>query len=100
MENAHICPTPMTQSQKLFSYDTSPLENPTLYRSIIRALQYLTMTRPSHAYSVNNLSQFLSTPTKNHSNAYKRVLRYLKGTLSYGFTIKLVLLLNLHHTFF
>ena len=38
-------------------------ENPTLYRSIVRGLQYLILTRQDIAYSVHKFSQYFSAPT-------------------------------------
>ncbi|KAI4376250.1 hypothetical protein MLD38_014035 [Melastoma candidum] len=45
---------------------------------------YLTMTRPDIAFSVNQLSQFLHSPTTEHACAAKRILRYLKGSSTIG----------------
>jgi len=56
---------------------------PTEHRHIVRALQYCTFTRPDIAYSVNQLCQFIHSPTTVHMTAAKRVLRYLKGTLDF-----------------
>ncbi|XP_062118212.1 secreted RxLR effector protein 161-like [Humulus lupulus] len=60
------------------------MEDPSIYRSTIRALQYLTITRPDISYIVSKLSQFLQDPIVTHWKAYKRVLRYLKDTITYG----------------
>ena len=63
----------------LFSY-------PTLYRSLVGALQYLTITRPDITHVVNSVNQFLHSPTEDHFLAIKRILRYVKGTLHFGLT--------------
>ncbi|XP_031282137.1 secreted RxLR effector protein 161-like [Pistacia vera] len=69
---------------KLGKEDSEQFNQPSLYRSIIGGLQYLTLSRPDLAFSVNKLSQFLQNPTTTHWTACKRVLRYVKGTLSHG----------------
>lgn len=84
MLEANPCPTPMNQSNKLHLQDSAPFDNVTLYRSTIGALQYLTLSRPDIAFSVNKLSQFLQSPTQNHWQACKRILRYLAGSVGEG----------------
>lgn len=42
------------------------------------------VTRPDLAYTVATLSKFLDSPTDEHWNAGKRVLRYLAGTTDVG----------------
>lgn len=55
------------------------------YQSLIGALMYLAVsTRPDIAYAVNYLSQFNTNYDIEHWKAAKRVLRYLKGTSTYG----------------
>ncbi|KAK9075210.1 hypothetical protein SSX86_003531 [Deinandra increscens subsp. villosa] len=75
--------TPMSTGLVLTS-DGDPFEDATLYRSLVGALQYLTITRPDISYSVNQVSQFLQSPTKTHFQAVKRIIRYIKGTFEYG----------------
>jgi hypothetical protein len=41
-------------------------------------------TRPDISYAVSKLSRFVSNPGEDHWQALERVLRYLKGTMSYG----------------
>ena len=55
-----------------------------MYRSVVGALQYATITRPDIAYSVNKVCQFMSHPLESHWVAVKRILRYLKGTINFG----------------
>ncbi|KAI3673709.1 hypothetical protein L6452_39837 [Arctium lappa] len=69
-----------------FTTDGLPFKDPTLYRSLVGALQYLTITRPDLSYVVNQVSQFLKAPTADHFQSVKRILRYVKGTISFGLT--------------
>jgi hypothetical protein len=84
MDGAKPASTPCTTAGKLSRFDGDPLNEPSEYRHIVGALQYCTLTRPDIAYSVNQLCQFLHSPTTVHMIAAKRVLRYLKGTLTLG----------------
>lgn len=77
--------TPLSPHES-FVADGVPHPDPTMYRSLVGALQYLTITRPDLSYAVNQLSQFLQSPTVDHFRAVKRLLRYVKGTLSFGLT--------------
>ncbi|XP_019196065.1 PREDICTED: uncharacterized protein LOC109189898 [Ipomoea nil] len=61
--------------------DSTPFADPTHYRSIAGALQYLTVTRPDLSYAVNRLCQCMQSPTTADWAVMKRVLRYVKGTL-------------------
>ncbi|XP_019179568.1 PREDICTED: uncharacterized protein LOC109174781 [Ipomoea nil] len=63
---------------------TQPYENPTHYRRLVEALQYLTITRPDLSYAVNRLCQFMHSPVDDHWALLKGVLQYIKGTLDYG----------------
>ncbi|RVW32689.1 Retrovirus-related Pol polyprotein from transposon RE1 [Vitis vinifera] len=69
--------TPMVVSKHLSS-DGPLFSNPTLYRSLVGALQYFTITRPDIAHTVNSISQFLHSPTEGHFLAVKGILRYVK----------------------
>uniref|UniRef100_A0A803PRD0 Uncharacterized protein n=1 Tax=Cannabis sativa TaxID=3483 RepID=A0A803PRD0_CANSA len=61
-----------------------PLEDVQLYRSIIGALQYLTITRPELSFSVNKVRQFMQKSLSTHWSAVKRILRYVGGTTDHG----------------
>ncbi|XP_028106196.1 uncharacterized protein LOC114305326 [Camellia sinensis] len=66
-----------------------PFSNPSLYRSIVGGLQYLTITRPDLAFAVNFACQYMHQPLVRHFVMVKRLLRYLKGTLGYGLQFSL-----------
>lgn len=80
--------TPMATSLKLTLTSGYKLSDPTEYRRAVGSLQYLAFTRSDISYSVNKLSQFMHSPTSDHWNAVKRVLRYLAGTRSYGILLR------------
>ncbi|WVZ83721.1 hypothetical protein U9M48_030841 [Paspalum notatum var. saurae] len=71
--------TPVDTQDKL-SCDGSPVPDSTLYRSLVGALQYLTFTRPDITYEVQQ---------EPHLTAFKRILRYLCGTVDLGMFLAL-----------
>ena len=81
-------PTPMISSLKLPKDATAAVPDPSMFRSVVGALQYALFTRPELTYSVNKVSQFMHSPQEHHWKAVKRILRYLKGTLHHGLLIK------------
>lgn len=89
---AHCKPavTPLCTTEKLSLQDGEALgsEDSTRYRSVVGALQYLTLTRPDISFPVNKVCQFLHSPTTVHWTAVKRILRYLKHTLGTGLKIR------------
>ncbi|KAG8484033.1 hypothetical protein CXB51_023002 [Gossypium anomalum] len=84
MTDAKSVPTPMVSSSMLSKDEGDPIADPTEYRSIAGALQYIVLTRPDIAYAVNRVCQFMHAPTTLHMIALKRILWYLCGTLSHG----------------
>ncbi|CAL2280003.1 unnamed protein product [Prunus armeniaca] len=86
MESCRPCPTPSKPHTQVLPTDGEPLKEPSVYRSIVGALQYLTFTRPDLAYSVNTVCQFMNNPTEVHFQLVKRILRYIQGPLHYGLT--------------
>uniref|UniRef100_A0A803P518 Reverse transcriptase Ty1/copia-type domain-containing protein n=1 Tax=Cannabis sativa TaxID=3483 RepID=A0A803P518_CANSA len=78
LENIKPSVTPITEEKPLSITDGTPLNEPTTYRIVIGALQYLNYTIPYISFVVNKLSQFLKQPTNVHWGATKRILKYLK----------------------
>lgn len=64
------------------------LVDPTQYRSLVGALQYLTFTRPDIAHAMNMVCQFMTQATDLHFHLVKKILRYLKGTSECGLHYK------------
>lgn len=60
------------------------VEDPTLHRTVVGSLQYLSLTRLDLAFAVNHVCQFMHRPTKLHWQAVKRILQYFKQTISHG----------------
>jgi histone deacetylase 1/2 len=84
MQSAKPSTTPMATGSSLSSDDSALFYNPHLYRSIVGALQYATITRPDLSFAVNKVSQYMHAPTENHWSAVKRILRYIRGSINLG----------------
>ncbi|XP_031281289.1 uncharacterized protein LOC116139772 [Pistacia vera] len=72
---------PIEVNAKYSSSDGFPLSDPTLYRTFVGSLVYLTITRPDIAYDVHVVSQFVASPTTVHWAAVLRILQYLRCTV-------------------
>lgn len=79
----------MEQNLHLQKEDDSPEVDASQYRRLVGRLLYLTVSRLDIVYSVNQLSQFLSSPRRTHMDAATRVLRYLKATPGQGLLLPL-----------
>lgn len=79
--------TPMTAKFPLTASEDALLDNPTEFRALMGALQYLTVTHPDIDYAVNSVFQYMNQPRFPHLIAVKRILRYVKGTLGHRLSI-------------
>ncbi|GJU71159.1 copia protein [Tanacetum coccineum] len=84
MSSCKLSPTPVDTKPKLSVASGEPYSDPTHYRSLVRALQYFTFTRPDISYSVQQICLHMHDPREKHMTALKRILRYIQGTLHYG----------------
>ena len=83
MLNPKSMPTPMIIGALLSAQLGNLMQDPTLYRSIVGALHYVTIIRPEISY-YNKVCQFMQHPFDIHWKTVKRILRFLKGTTHHG----------------
>ncbi|PWA93616.1 hypothetical protein CTI12_AA069020 [Artemisia annua] len=74
--------TPLNPQVQLNDTEGELLSDPSLYRTLVGKLIYLTITRPYISFAAQLLSQFSHAPRTTHMKALLRVLRYIK--LSHG----------------
>jgi hypothetical protein len=84
MSSCKPCLTPVDTKPKMSATTSNPCKDPSLYRSLAGALQYLTFTRPDISYAVQQICLFMHNPMEDHMNALRRILRYIQGTSQYG----------------
>jgi hypothetical protein len=90
MQDCKAMRTPLPIDEKMSLSDGDPLtsDDASNYRSVVGALQYLTLTWPNIPFSVNKVCQFLHTPTTARWSTVKRILRYLHGRCGLGILIR------------
>eukprot|EP00253_Pinus_taeda_P006096 PITA_06096 len=84
MQECKAAITPIVMGLKLSREDNSKDFDPSLYKSIVGSLMYLTTTRPNIMYAVSLISRFMERPKETYWQATKRILRYVKGTKMFG----------------
>ena len=76
--------TPMSSLAKL-SLDAAGMDvDPTLYRSMIGSVLYLTTSRPDITFSVGVCARFQAAPKESYLTVVKRIIHYNNGTSDYG----------------
>nr|XP_051212003.1 uncharacterized mitochondrial protein AtMg00810-like [Lolium perenne] len=88
MLNCNPAPTHVDTKAKLSASDGSLASDAPFYRSIVGALQYLTLTRPELQYAVQQVCLHMHAPRDAHWAAVKRILRYICGTMGYGLSLR------------
>jgi hypothetical protein len=84
MSNCNTISTPVDTKCKLSATDGPPVADPSNYRSLAGALQYLTLTRPDLSHAVQQVCLFMHDPREAHLQLIKRILRYVRGTAHLG----------------
>ena len=84
MEESNAISTPVDCGIKLSRYDEKSNANAIYFKSLMGSLRYLTCTRLDILYEVRLVSHYMEKPKSTHLMAAKRILRYIKRTISYG----------------
>ena len=66
MVEAHSISSPMVSNYKLSKHGVHVFHDPSLYRSVVGALQYVILTRPEINFDVNKVYQFMIAPLDSH----------------------------------
>ncbi|WVY94177.1 hypothetical protein V8G54_033265 [Vigna mungo] len=84
MSSCKSSPTPVDTKPKMNVATSPPFEDPSLYQSLVGALQYLTFTRPDITYVVQHVCLFMHDPREANMHALKHILRCIKGIIDLG----------------
>lgn len=88
MAECKPCSTPVDTNPKLSAVTGDPVQDPSDFRSLAIALQYLTFTRPDIAYAVQQVCLHMHDPREPHLAALKWILWYVRGTLHLGLVLR------------
>jgi hypothetical protein len=84
MSDCNPSPTPFQFGVKLTMECTTPLVDATLYHQFVTSLLYLKHNMLDIYFVINMVFRFMQKPHETRWQETKRILRYLKGTMSYG----------------
>ncbi|KAK8918643.1 hypothetical protein KSP39_PZI022153 [Platanthera zijinensis] len=84
MENNKAISTPADPGIKLRKDSKEEGVDPTMFKSLVRSIRYLTFTRPNIMYAVGVVSRHIEEPKQDHFTATKRILRYVNGIRDHG----------------
>ncbi|XP_071708801.1 uncharacterized mitochondrial protein AtMg00810-like [Rutidosis leptorrhynchoides] len=87
MTSCNPITTPVDTHGKQSASPSDPYHDPSYYRSLIGALQYLTFTGPDISYAIQQICLHMHAPHEAHMLTLKRIIRYIKGTISHGIVI-------------
>ena len=84
MKNCNSICTPIEVGMKLIIDPGGKNVDSTIYKQMMGSLMYLTAIRPGVMHIVSLISRFMESPKEIHCSVAKRILWYLKKTISYG----------------
>ena len=84
LESTSSVRTPMSPNVKLTVDLLGKSVDPSLYRSMIGSLLYLTANRPDISYSVGVCARYQANPKESHMTALKIIIKYVKTTAEFG----------------
>ena len=84
MDSCQTVSTPLEPGVKFTTlHEETPTDFP--YQELVGCLMYLAIcTRPDIAFVTNCLARFVVAPSNSHVTIANRVLKYLRGSKSYG----------------
>lgn len=88
MKDCKPIATPVDLNGKLQADEGERIQEPTQYRKLAGALQYLTFTRPDISYAVHQICLYMHDPRLPYLHALKRIIRYLQGTSGFGLQLR------------
>jgi hypothetical protein len=88
MSDCKLVLTPVDLNGKLPAATGPAVADPSEYRSLAGALQYLTVTRSDLSYAVQQACLHMHDPRECHLALIKRILRYVRGTTSLGLHLR------------
>eukprot|EP00253_Pinus_taeda_P020784 PITA_20784 len=84
MQECKAAITPTVMGLKLSKEDNNKDFDPSLYKNIVGSLMYLTATRPDIMFALSLISRFMERPKEAHWQATERIMRYVKGAISWA----------------
>lgn len=88
IQNFKKVATPLPLNLKLRADEGTPLNDPSVYRTLIGKLNFLSNTRPDLAYTIQQLSQYMQQPRSTHWNALTHTLHYVHSTCGQGIVLQ------------